>query len=67
LPLELRELIAGVYQFSSGVYTREALAMNIAAQLARLGPEDGVEELAKSKPARLLRIGSSELERLRNR
>jgi len=65
LPLELRELIAAVYHFGGGVYSREALAMNVAAQLALLGPEEGVEALANSKPARLLKVGASELGRLR--
>jgi len=65
LPLELRELIAAVYHFGGGVYSREALAMNVAAQLALLGPEEGVEALANSKSARLLKVGASELGRLR--
>ncbi|VVN78075.1 HDOD domain-containing protein [Pseudomonas fluorescens] len=65
LPLELRELIAAIYQLGGGVYCREALVMSIAAQLARLRPSEGVEELAKSKAARLLKIGLPELMRLR--
>ncbi|MFZ4968422.1 HDOD domain-containing protein [Pseudomonas gingeri] len=65
LPLELRELIAAVYQLGGGVYSREALVMNLSAQLARLTPNEGVEELAKSRTARLLRIGLPELMRLR--
>lgn len=65
LPLELRELIAAIYQLGGGVYSREALVMNMAAQLARLTPSEGVEELAKSKTARLLKIGLPELVRLR--
>lgn len=65
LPLELRELIAAAYHFGGGVYSREALAMNVAAQLALLGSEEGVEALANSKAARLLKIGTSELVRLR--
>lgn len=36
LPLELRELIASVYQLGGGVYSREALVMNMAAQMAHL-------------------------------
>lgn len=67
LPLELRELIAAVYQFSGGVHSREALAMTVAAQMALLGSEDSLETLGNSKPARLLKIGSSELERLRKK
>lgn len=65
LPLELRELIAAVYQLGGGVYCREALVMNIAAQLALLAPSEGVEEIAKCKAARLLKIGLPELMRLR--
>lgn len=66
LPLELRQLIASVYQFGGGVYSREALIMNIAGQLALLGPEDEVDTLANSKPARLLKVGASELSKLRS-
>ncbi|WDH35636.1 HDOD domain-containing protein [Pseudomonas chlororaphis] len=65
LPLELRELIASAYQLGGGVYSREALVMNLSAQLARLQPSEGLEELADSKTARLLKIGLPELVRLR--
>ncbi len=65
LPLELRELIAAVYQLGGGVYSREDLVMNLAGQLARLSPEDGLDELATGKTARLLKVGRAELERLR--
>ena len=67
LPLELRELIAAVYQLGGGVYSREALVMNMAAQLARLTEHEGVEALAKSRAARLLKIGLPELMRLRKK
>jgi HD-like signal output (HDOD) protein/CheY-like chemotaxis protein len=67
LPLELRELIAAVYQLGGGVYSREALVMNIAAQLARLTEHEGIEALAKSRAARLLQIGLPELMRLRKK
>lgn len=67
LPLELRELIAAVYQLGGGVYSREALVMNMAAQLARLNEHEGIEELAKSRTARLLKIGLPELIRLRKK
>lgn len=67
LPLELRELIASVYQLGGGVYSREALVMNMAAQLARLTEHENVETLAKSRTARLLKIGLPELMRLRNK
>lgn len=65
LPLELRELIASAYQLGGGVYSREALVMHMAAQIARLTEHEGVEELAKSRTARLLKIGLPELLRMR--
>ncbi|WP_027611142.1 response regulator [Pseudomonas sp. URIL14HWK12:I6] len=65
LPLELRELIASVYQLGGGVYSREALVMNMAAQMARLTEHEGIEELARSRTARLLKIGLPELMRMR--
>lgn len=67
LPLELRELIAAVYQLGGGVYSREALVMNMAAQLARLNEHEGLEELARSRTARLLKIGLPELVRMRKK
>src|SRR5690349_1225984 len=67
LPLELRELIAAAYQLGGGVYSREALVMNMAAQMARLTEHEGIEELAKSRTARLLKIGLPELMRLRKK
>lgn len=67
LPLELRELIAAVYQYNTGVYTREVLAMNLAGQMGRLGQEDPLEALATSKSARLLKVDVSDLERVRNK
>jgi HD-like signal output (HDOD) protein len=67
LPLELRELIAAVYQLGGGVYSREALVLNMAAQLARLPSYEGLEDLAKSRTARLLKIGLPELTRMRKK
>jgi HD-like signal output (HDOD) protein len=65
LPLELRQLIAAIYSLEGGVYSREALVMNLAAQLARLTEHEGVEALAKGKTARLLKVGLPELTRMR--
>lgn len=65
LPLELRELIAAIYQLGGGVYSRDALAMNLAAQMARLKPEDDLDAVIKGKTARLLKISPVELQRLR--
>ncbi len=39
--------------------------MSLAAQMARLTPHEGVEEIAKSRTARLLKVGLPELMRLR--
>ncbi|MNY50284.1 HDOD domain protein [compost metagenome] len=65
LPLQLRGLIAAVYELGGGVYSREALVMNMAAQLARLTGLEDIEALAKGRTARLLKIGVPELMRLR--
>lgn len=68
LPLELRELIAAAYHLGGGVYSREALVMNLVTQVALLEPDEGhaLMALANSKTARLLRVGESELSRLIN-
>jgi HD-like signal output (HDOD) protein len=65
LPLNLRELIAAIYQLGGGVYSLEILAMNLAGQLSRLPAGQGLEKVASSKTARLLKIGLPELSRLR--
>ncbi|WP_439865894.1 HDOD domain-containing protein [Pseudomonas syringae] len=67
LPLELRELIAAVYQYNTGIYTREVLAMNLAGQMARLGEEESVTELVKTKSAKLLKLSVGDLQRLRKK
>lgn len=65
LPLDLRQLIACAYNLGGGVYARDALVMNLAAQLARLAPGEDVEVVARDKTARLLKLGVEELARLR--
>lgn len=65
LPIELCELIAGAYAVNEGVQTREALAMNVAAQLAGLEGADSAENVAASQSACLLKISSNALETLR--
>jgi HD-like signal output (HDOD) protein/ActR/RegA family two-component response regulator len=65
LPLSLRELIAAIYQLGGGVYSREILALNLAGQLSRLPADQGLEKVANSKTARLLKVGLPELNRLR--
>jgi len=42
--------------------------MNVAGEMGRLGDEESaLQALAKSKPARLLKIDASDLERLRKK
>jgi HD-like signal output (HDOD) protein/ActR/RegA family two-component response regulator len=67
LPIGLRELIAGAYAIGGGVRTHESLALNVASQLADLTDEEGVEKIARSKPARLLKIDVEALETLRGK
>lgn len=67
LPLEVRELIAALYQYNTGVFTREVLAMNLAGEMARLRDEQSVNVLLKSKPARLLKLSVDDLQRLRKK
>ena len=67
LPLELRELIAAVYQYNTGVFTREVLAMNLAGQMARLGEQESVTTLLKTKSAKLLKLSVGDLQRLRKK
>lgn len=67
LPLELRELVAAVYQYNTGVFTREVLVMNLAGHMARLGDQDSVTGLVKTKPARLLKMTVADLQRLRKK
>lgn len=65
LPLELRELIAAVYHLGGGVYSREALVMNLVGQMVHLPAEAPLDAVVESKAARLLKVGVSELKRLR--
>ncbi|BAP42656.1 response regulator receiver [Pseudomonas sp. StFLB209] len=67
LPLELRELIAAVYQYNTGIFTREVLAMNLAGEMARLTDQQSVNPLVKSKSARLLKLSVADLQRLRKK
>jgi len=67
LPLELRELVAAVYQYNPGIFTREVLAMNLAGQMACLGENETVAGLLKSKSTKLLKLDVADLERLRKK
>ncbi|MEN0105608.1 MAG: HDOD domain-containing protein [Pseudomonas sp.] len=63
LPLELRELIAATYLLT-GVYTRESLVMNLAAQMARWPDDQPLKELASSKAAQQLNVNERRLQSL---
>lgn len=63
LPLELRELIAATYQLT-GVYSRESLVLNLAAQMARWPDDEPLKELTKSKAAQQLDASESKLQSL---
>ena len=58
LPLGLRELIAAFYQLGSGVFSREALVLNLSAALLELPADGNPQALIESRPARLLRLRS---------
>lgn len=60
LPLELRNLIAAAYAIDNGVFSREALIVNLAASAARL-PEDELAGLAEHKATRMLRLAPAQL------
>jgi HD-like signal output (HDOD) protein len=64
LPLDLRQLIGAAYLLGSGVYSREALIMNLAAQLAAQTPDDEPQALAETKAARMLGLDKGTLSRL---
>ncbi|MNO86432.1 Chemotaxis protein CheY [compost metagenome] len=59
LPLELRELIAAAYGVSAGVFSREALILNLAASAVRMSQEQR-GELLESKAARMLGLKAAQ-------
>lgn len=58
LPLGLRQLIAAFYQLGNGVFSREALVLNLSAALLALPVGGSPQTLLDSRPARLLRLRS---------
>ena len=64
LPLGLRELVAAYYQLGSGVFSREALVLNLSGALLALPAGDSPAMLLDSRPARLLRLRRELLEGL---
>ena len=64
LPLGLRELIAAFYALGNGVFSREALVLNLSAQLLALPGDQDAGAVAESRPARMLRLGPDFLRRV---
>lgn len=62
LPLGLREPIAGFYHLGSGVFSREALLLNLAGCVLRLACEQPLSELQDERCVRLLRLPGNLLE-----
>jgi HD-like signal output (HDOD) protein len=64
LPIALRELIAAFYSLGSGVFSREALVLNLVNQALSLGNQQQPTELLEARCARLLRLDAGLLARL---
>jgi HD-like signal output (HDOD) protein len=64
LPFGLRELIATFYQLSTGVFSREALVLNLAGLIVNLPLEQTPITLRNARSARLLGLDPELLVRL---
>jgi HD-like signal output (HDOD) protein len=64
LPFGLRELIAAFYRLGAGVFSREALVLNLAGLLLALPSNQLPSSLAEARCVRLLRLDAQLLERL---
>lgn len=64
LPFGLRELIAAFYGLGSGVFSREALVLNLSGLLLALPPDEQPSSLAEARCVRLLRLQQGLLERV---
>ena len=64
LPFGLRELIAAFYNLGSGVFSREALVLNLVCQVLRLRSNQSPKELREERCVRMLRLDLSLLERM---
>lgn len=64
LPFGLRELIAAFYGLGSGVFSREALVLNLSGLLLALPANESPQSLAEARCVRLLRLDSQLLARL---
>lgn len=64
LPFGLRELIAAYYALGSGVFSREALVLNLAAQLLALPSNQPLDTLLDSRATRMLGLRGDFLNRI---
>ncbi|MCU1719065.1 HDOD domain-containing protein [Pseudomonas sp. 5P_3.1_Bac2] len=64
LPLGLREPIAGFYQLGSGVFSREALVLNLTGCVLRLPADKPLRQLQDERCVRLLRLPGNLLEEI---
>ncbi|MBD2840534.1 HDOD domain-containing protein [Pseudomonas sp. JM0905a] len=67
LPFGLRELVAAFHGLGAGVFSREALVLNLCAALQRLPHGQTPASLTDERAARLLRLDPALLERLPGR
>ncbi|MNF75385.1 Transcriptional regulatory protein BaeR [compost metagenome] len=67
LPLELRQLIAAVFQLGGGVYSKDALILHVAKLAAELPEGEDARSLARHKAARMLGLDAALLESLPKR
>jgi HD-like signal output (HDOD) protein/CheY-like chemotaxis protein len=61
LPFGLRELIAAFYALGSGVFSREALVLNLSAEFLALPANQGPEQLVECRAASMLRLSAAVL------
>ena len=64
LPFGLRELIAAFYNLGSGVFSREALVLNLVCMILRLRSNQSPKELRDERCVRMLRLDLNLLERI---
>ncbi|WP_447588101.1 HDOD domain-containing protein [Aquipseudomonas campi] len=64
LPFELRSVIAAFYALGSGVFSREALVLNLAAEVLRLPANEAVSRISECRAARMLRLPPDILEQI---
>lgn len=64
LPFGLRELIAAYYALGSGVFSREALVLNLVAQLLALPSNQPLDTLLDSRATRMLGLRGDFLNRI---